>query len=391
LDTSQSSQSDTSPFGICSISSVIPSKSTVHLVFEHLPYQAVIVSPDLTFILLQATQRLDQHHNSNHKPTLDHKHLRVVWFEDSSVVSGSSEATKIYTQRRTDSADSNPVTMCHYTISRCGQCGCYREVVPSTCKNYSKKDQATPGVCAEYQTNDGFADSNGVPAVICQSLVPFPFVCTCYDDGTLHSIVQLHQVQELLSLCSSCSPQGHVTSRAADLGGFLFHLKFDVNSMWAKPQRDCLGRYSADYCKNKKCRTAGCVNCEEMGACGHHGALREFKPYIDYRPSMFPLLMQHRSFLEEPDFVPVQIRTLYLGPAFPKPHSHLSASTALVNAISEPAQHQAPQADLTLWASPFAPTMSSAGSLSSTPPTSVESPFDGEPPNPVGQPSNSVQ
>lgn len=276
--------------------------------------------------------------------------------------------------------------MCHYTISRCGQCGCYREVVPSTCKNYSKKDQATPGVCAKYQTNDGFVDSHGIPAVICESLVPFPFIRTCYHDGTLHSIAELHQVQELVTLCSSCSPQGHVTPRAADLGGFLFHLKFDVNDMWAKPQRDCLGRYSADYCRNKKCRTAGCVNCEQTGTCGHHGALRKFKPYMDYRPSMFPLLMQHRSFLEGPDFVPIQIRTLYLA-QFPS----TTAATAPVNAMSEPAQHQVSLADLAISASSGAQTMSSAGSLTSTPPTSVESSFGGEPPDPMLQPSNCTQ
>jgi hypothetical protein len=95
----------------------------------------------------------------------------------------------MYTQRRIDSADSTlAATMCHYTISRCGQCGCYHEVVLSNCTNYRKKDPATPGVCAEHQTNDGFVDPRGVSAVICESQVPLPFVRICHRDGALHSL-----------------------------------------------------------------------------------------------------------------------------------------------------------------------------------------------------------
>jgi hypothetical protein len=263
----------------------------------------------------------------------------------------------MYTRRRIDSADSTLVaTMCYYTISRCGQCGCYREVVLSTCTNYRKIDPATPGVCAEHQTNDGFVDPRGVSAVICESQVPLPFVRICHRDGALHSLAPLHQVQELLTLCSRRPPQGHVTPRAADLGGFLFHLKFDANDLWAQPRRDGLGRYSADSCRRKPCCTAACVNCAETGTCGHHGPLREFKPYVDYRLSMLPLLMQHRRFLEEPDLVPIQIRTLYLGPALPLvPSLHLpssellsaaaaAATTQLVaNVTSEPATQQRPR------------------------------------------------
>ena len=152
-------------------------------------------------------------------------------------------------------------------------------------------------------------------------------------------------------------------------------MKFDATDLRVQPQRNCLGRYSADSCRRKPCRTAACVNCAETGTCGHHGPLREFKPYVDYRLSMLPLLMQHRRFLEEPDLVPIQIRTLYLGPAsllIPSPHlpssespsaAAAAATTPLVaNAASGPATQQRPRgsqqaADPAPSVSSIAPTM----------------------------------
>jgi hypothetical protein len=286
--------------------------------------------------------------------------------------------------------------MCHYTIRRCGECGRYCEVTPQVCDkhHYEQDYPSVRGFCYANKTNDGTRYPEGGHEVICESRVPFPFVAFHYPNDTFHSISVLHPVQELLALCSICSPEGAITRRAADLGGFLFHLEFGLDDIWSRPRRVPLGRYVVDYCKDKACHKAGCEKCEETGNCGHHGSLNQFKHYDEYQPSMYPLLLKHCEFLEEADLFEHRIRSTYLAPALPSPQSQLAqfswtiADTARFSDVSYSAQYQATSPDLTSSVSSPESMMTLQQLAPSTPPTSVETSLECESPNPIEEESN---
>jgi hypothetical protein len=268
--------------------------------------------------------------------------------------------------------------------------------MPQFCEkhHYGHDAAAVRGFCYANKTNDGTSYPEGGHEVICESLVPFPFVAIHYPDDTFHSISALHPVQELLALCSICSPEGFITRRAADLGGFLFQLEFNVNDIWSTPRRVPVGRYVVDCCKYKACHKAGCENCEETGNCGHHGSLNRFKHYEEYQPSMYRLLLKHCDFLEGADLFEHRIRKVYLAPALPSPQSQFAqfsrtiADTARFSDLSYSAQDATTSTDLTSPISSPESMMTLQQPAPLTPPTSVETSLECESPNSSEEQSN---
>ena len=241
-----------------------------------------------------------------------------------------------------------------------------------------KNGQSTPEFCNEDKTNGGFLDYAGIHEIICWTGVPFPFIEFRYVDGTFYSISALHKVQELLALCTRCEPNN---PRAKDLGGFLFHLKFDERNIWAKPQRECLGRYVVDYCRDKTCQKARCHECEQRGQCEHHGSLEDFKDYKENERTMKPLHMRHTSFLDGADLHQRQIRVIYLPFAAPQQQQQQQqpilvlgqpAAVTSPSVMSESAQTPATDADLTPFSIIPESTMVPQQSAYLTPPPSVE-------------------
>ena len=257
--------------------------------------------------------------------------------------------------------------MCHYTIIRC--CDCGRNLDDITLRTCEQKDK---GFCFKGKTNDGIVDTDGTHEIICPTGRPCPFIAFFDIDNNFRQVSRLHDIQELLAVCSTCSPRGQVSQRATDLGGFLFHLEFNTINFLSNPRRICLGRHVVDYCRYKTCKNTNCGDCERTGSCGHHGPLEDFKDYDENQDSMHPWLVQYSRFLDEADQQPrlIRCKTMHFATPLQEPQPVTPpgpcSDTTTNKAISEYAQDPAATAYPTPPAS--SPKSGPTPQLSATPP-----------------------